>query len=362
MTDTSTSTSTTTSPKPRRKRTPSDRNQRIYRAYKLLGRSQAELAEDYRVSQVRISQIICDVERWIARRYPGYSGQPSIDDRQRLERQLDVDRQTMLFHWAVKGMEKGTITVKTTKETRNGDGSVTVVTTSREVPIWMQAQRLAQRASEQLARLSDKPPPPVPDLAIDEADRDSIVMQALCEMRLEAEEAGLVMRSHDPYHVVDAWKQALLGDPDGVLTDLRHLAGDALVQVVSFYGDLLPSRSRLPSGTSDWGDDFILPDDAAWESTPSPGPSRQEGPTGMDGPTGPAEKIGAQEDLLKAPAPSDKSAAKRAAKTTFKLPPPALRESTNPFIPFETNRPKPPPPRQSFYPPIVVEPFAVHRP
>src|SRR5207247_1753227 len=60
---------TTTSirpPKSRRRPAPSARDQQIYLDYQTTGRSQEELAKDYKLTQCRISQIIRRVEQWLA--------------------------------------------------------------------------------------------------------------------------------------------------------------------------------------------------------------------------------------------------------------------------------------------------------
>src|SRR5205823_3882519 len=54
------------SPKPRRRSAPSARDQQIYLDYQTTGRSQEELAEQYHLTQCRISQIIHCVEAWLA--------------------------------------------------------------------------------------------------------------------------------------------------------------------------------------------------------------------------------------------------------------------------------------------------------
>ena len=55
-------------PKPRRRGVPSERDQQIYLDYQTTGRTQTELAEQYGLTQCRISQIICRVEAWLAGR------------------------------------------------------------------------------------------------------------------------------------------------------------------------------------------------------------------------------------------------------------------------------------------------------
>jgi ribosomal protein S30 len=236
-------------PKPRKKRPPSERNQQIYRDYAVLGRSQAELASQYKVSQVRISQIIGLVETWARRRYPGHDGEPTQDDRQRLERQLEIDRQTLLFRQAIKAMEQGTMTTKTITKTLNADGTVkSIVETIREVPIFMQAQRQAQRAAEQLAKLNDKPPPPLPDPARDLDRREATLLQILCQMRCEAEEAGLVKESRDLFYLVSAWKNALLGDLNSFPGMYRDYKEDALDEILAYYAKPTPPAPATHEG------------------------------------------------------------------------------------------------------------------
>jgi len=55
---------------PRRKRLPCARDQDIFIAYRTQGRTQEQLAEDNKVSQRRIGQIIHRVEHWLANYAP----------------------------------------------------------------------------------------------------------------------------------------------------------------------------------------------------------------------------------------------------------------------------------------------------
>src|SRR5438876_12312321 len=53
-------------PRARRRSAPSARDQQIYLDYQTTGRSQEELAKDYKLTQCRISQIIRRVKAWLA--------------------------------------------------------------------------------------------------------------------------------------------------------------------------------------------------------------------------------------------------------------------------------------------------------
>src|SRR5436189_2141297 len=78
--------------KPRTRPAPSPRDQQIYLDYQTTGKQQSELAQDYNLTQCRISQIIRRVEKWLhATGNPG-SGADDAAARQCLERRLQSER------------------------------------------------------------------------------------------------------------------------------------------------------------------------------------------------------------------------------------------------------------------------------
>ena len=110
------------------------------------------------------------------------------------ERQIEIDRQRQIFRWAVQAIQDRSMTVKTTTKTTMNGNTEKIVETTREVPIWMQALRIAQQAALQLSKLNDKPPPPVPDVATDAAHRGQRPWQALPGRAVAAQSTGSVCR------------------------------------------------------------------------------------------------------------------------------------------------------------------------
>ena len=82
---------------PRKKRAPSARDQAILVAYRTQGRTQASLAKEYGLSQRRICEIIHRVERWLADLIPSEANQLDDEQRQRLDRRLERERDQAIY-------------------------------------------------------------------------------------------------------------------------------------------------------------------------------------------------------------------------------------------------------------------------
>jgi len=82
-------------PKSRRRRAPSERDQQIYLDYQTTGQTQVQLAEQYRLTQCRISQIIKRVEAWLTQSQPVQSPKSQVQSQDDADATLDLGLWTL---------------------------------------------------------------------------------------------------------------------------------------------------------------------------------------------------------------------------------------------------------------------------
>src|SRR5262245_15975388 len=186
--------------RPRAKRPPSSRDQAIYVAYRSTGRTQAELAEDYHLSQRRISAIVQRVERWVVE---------SPTARLQLDRRQERERSQAIYDRAIRAFDHAPKQLKTARKGQR-DGKPFEEETYREQPPPAQLLRTALSASREISRLSDKPPPPGPEKHAQEKREN--VEQWLVEMRQKALESGKVKSNFASHIFVRDIICAMLGE------------------------------------------------------------------------------------------------------------------------------------------------------
>jgi hypothetical protein len=225
--------------KPRRKPSPSQRDQELYVLYQTTGMTQDELAEKYRLTQCRVSQIVRRVEKWRAEINPQphdltpAGGKTPVEQR-RLDRWLERERSEAIIKQALRNSERPQ-QVKTTKTGPNGE-EVTI----RELPTSPQWLRLAQRANEQLFRRDALAP--LPEERPDHDLRQQIMHEELVQLCINAVGRRILSRKPHAYTLVDQLLQLLRGEPlntefgiDPGLGELSRLlakkaAGDAAAE------------------------------------------------------------------------------------------------------------------------------------
>ena len=193
---------------PRRRPAPSARDQELYVAYQTSGKTQAELAEQYDLTQCRVSQIIRRVEAWRSKLQPQpqerVPGGLSAREQQRLDRWLERERNEAILKNALRQFQQPQ-QVKTTKTGPRGEE-----TTVRELPPNVQWLKVAQRANEQLFRREALEPVPVGEP--DEQERQQIMFQELMKLRQAAQQGGRVSAHSDPRSFVLHLLRALQGE------------------------------------------------------------------------------------------------------------------------------------------------------
>jgi len=196
--------------RPRAKRTPSSRDQAIFVAYRATGRSQAELAIDYRLSQRRISAIIERVARWAAEGQRVHSLEA-----QHLARWLEREQAQAIYERALRAFDYGPRELKTVRK-GDRDGKPFEEETCRELAPSAQLLRAAIAAKRDLTRLANQPPLPLsPEES--ETQRRASTLEYLTEKRDRAWKAGKV--AFDPCNraLMKDLVRTVAGEPnDGV--------------------------------------------------------------------------------------------------------------------------------------------------
>jgi len=195
---------------PRTKRVPSSRDQAIFVRYRATGRSQQELATDFRLSQRRISAILQRVERW----FSAGLGSHSIDC-QRLDRWLQREQSQAIYDRALRAFDQGPKELKTVRKGER-DGKPFEEETCRELPPSAQLLRAAIAAKRDLSRLANQPPVP---MSAEEnlAQRRANAHQYLTEVRDRADRAGKVAPDLCPSKLMSDLIKTVCGEPnDGI--------------------------------------------------------------------------------------------------------------------------------------------------
>jgi hypothetical protein len=224
--------------RPRRRPAPSQRDQRIYVEYQVTGRTQTDLAADYKLTQCRVSQIIRRVHRWRADATLNLEpGTLNAAARRRLDQWKEYERLNFACREAIRHfrLEQKTMTHK---KGERGDKSFDE-TTERIAPPNLQYLKIMLQASAQLHRLLNQPPE-------DEAqglNEEQLREQAeawMTRKRDDAERAGIVSGDPNNHIVIRELVKAVVGEPNtGIaLHILARDVGKVLVDV--------GQASRLP--------------------------------------------------------------------------------------------------------------------
>jgi hypothetical protein len=179
---------------PRKKRPPTARDQAIFLAYRVTARTQAELAEDYDLSQRRISEIIKRVERWRADLIPAEAGELEPKQQQRVDRWLEHERLRSVHDRAIRAYDTQALELKTTRK-GDRDGKPFHDETTRQQQPNVQLLKVALRAASDMGKLEDKPSldAPVPG---DAHERFWAAHALICELRRAARQRGDVAASN----------------------------------------------------------------------------------------------------------------------------------------------------------------------
>ena len=233
----------TTPAQPQRTRPwkPSARDQAIYRAVVIEGRTQLAAGQEFGRSQSAVSRLLGRFERWRGGAKPQDSGELDPLRQRHFDRWLARQRHDEVYTRAMrlsKTMEEAP--AKTHREgARDGREWHEDVTRDQ----WAAAGQMlktALRANEALERFADKEPlPPLPggDTPVDIEE----LLGVLAKLRKEAEEAGRVPKSRTKM-TADIWLRALLGERQEWY--LAHLASESEA-MFGLVESVLSSRIRL---------------------------------------------------------------------------------------------------------------------
>jgi len=228
---------------PRKKRPPSDRDQALYVARHTRAWSQAKLAEEFHISQPRVSQILRRVAEWRAGFGPRAAGELDHVGQQRLERFLARERYQSIHDRAIREFDAAPKELTASKSGER-DGKKYSEESRREVQRPSGLLRIALRASENLAKAAEQPAPPPPrDPEAQERERRRIALDWLNQQRREAEEAGRVAKTvphqSDNFNylrTVEHWLGALVGEKPPCPAKAIHFGpGTPLAELSRFY-------------------------------------------------------------------------------------------------------------------------------
>jgi hypothetical protein len=183
----------------RRLRPPSDRDLEVYKRTQIEGQRQWQVAQDRGLDPSRVSQIVKQVERWLAA--GGCPTDPAVRehaDRQRLSRARHKLRLTRAIERAAWAMEAPPYPVTTTRRRWVGDTEVWREETTRESPsVNLPAVRLLLRATDALHKLESQSELDEPEQPTSEPYSLPAVVDYLCRQRERAELAGWASPSSD---------------------------------------------------------------------------------------------------------------------------------------------------------------------
>ena len=230
---------------PRKKRPPTARDQAIFIAYHVTARTQTELAEDYDLSQRRISEIIKRVERWRADLIPAAAGELEPRQQQRVDRWLEHERLRSIHARAIRAYDTQALELKTTRK-GDRDGKPYHDETTRQQPPNVQLLKVALRAAGDMGKLDDKPSldAPIPG---DAHQRFWAAHALICELRRSARQRGEVAaNNHNEAAFVMDRLNELLGKESASPADTERATEGVPQQLIS--GE--PSAESQPDDSS----------------------------------------------------------------------------------------------------------------
>jgi hypothetical protein len=198
--------------RPRTKRIPCARDQAIFVAYRTAGRTQAELAHDYRLSQSRIGQIVRRVELWRSTAAVADSSQTRLQ-RQRLDRRLEQERLQAIYDRGIRGFDHAPQELRTVREGDRG-GKPFHEETRRQQPPNTQLLKAALGASRELNRLADKCSREEEAAPEDAQQKRELAARLLYELRHAAQQVGHVPCRGDTAAFVRDLIKSLVGEPN----------------------------------------------------------------------------------------------------------------------------------------------------
>ena len=148
-------------PKPTEPEQPSGRDTTIFYECRVLKRTQQEVAQQFEMSQARVSQIVKQVSQWRADASPAEGGELERDQSRRLTHWEGRQRIEKFLGWTMAGIVDSQRSQTIVKQRENGAGQVQWKETTVKPPV-VSAQLLRQagKYNDQLLAYDDRPPPP----------------------------------------------------------------------------------------------------------------------------------------------------------------------------------------------------------
>ena len=194
--------------KPRKRPAPSRRNQEIFLAYEISGKTQEQIAADTGLTQSRVSAIIRGVRQWRARSVPAEEAELTPLQQQRLDYHLERERLLLVSREALRAYHHQPKSLKTDKQGTRG-GQTYDETVDREQPPNVPLLKLVVKANSDLGKLHEREPlpddPAPADSGLSQWEREDIMWKELVRQRTEAEECGSVVASGSPEGLVLNW-------------------------------------------------------------------------------------------------------------------------------------------------------------
>jgi hypothetical protein len=181
----------------------------IHRQVKVLGRTQAAVATEFKRDKGQVSRIVKRVDRWLGGATREVQGElPDLAQR-RLDRWLARERAEDLYAEARRLMaEAGQESGVRGQESDDRDRL-------RWASLRVQAMKVAMRASQDLHELSEAEPLPEPTPAVDDKHWLERTIDGLVPRRAAAEQAGLVPRSLNVRELIESTLAILMGKQVG---------------------------------------------------------------------------------------------------------------------------------------------------
>ena len=191
--------------------TPKGVHERIFLAVEVGGRTQAEVATEFGVSQPTVSRIVRKFGAWRASAKPSETSDLKGVERARLERWVEEKRHQEVYRQAMRLARQMEQPAVIERQGTRGDVAWSDQTKRDRLGGALQCLKTALRASESLGKLSERSRPPEVPEKEPGADRVK-VFHYLLDKRREAEESGKVPKSGYTMETVDRWLRALIGD------------------------------------------------------------------------------------------------------------------------------------------------------
>ena len=236
----------------RERKTPSERNRRIADEVWVNGRTQVEVAAEYRLSQRRVSQICQQVEAWQAQTQAWDRGQTCGTEEKQVENELQKRQLTEIYRRSMRAFTRSERPLVSRRSRKCAGDEQWSEEHEREQRLDTGSLRVAMRALQQRAKLTTRNEPGEGYTSDHRVRYLEWILQSLSRYRRDAEQRGDVLLGQESSdELVERLVRELLGGKLEASGVSEHSDGDVAPAAVETHREADASRSPEVAASAD---------------------------------------------------------------------------------------------------------------